>query len=73
MPAMALLKHWTWPVVVVDMSWGMVMTATAAVFADASSLAYESSTYGRSYLGEFMVERAMRNGWAAGSIEQAFA
>jgi uncharacterized membrane protein len=28
--AMSLLKHWTWPVVAVDMSWGMVVTATAA-------------------------------------------
>jgi uncharacterized membrane protein len=28
--AMSLLKHWTWPVVVVDMSWGMVVTAAAA-------------------------------------------
>ena len=28
--AMSLLKHWTWPVVAVDMSWGMVVTASAA-------------------------------------------
>ena len=28
--AMSLLRHWTWPVVAVDMSWGMVVTATAA-------------------------------------------
>jgi uncharacterized membrane protein len=28
--AMALLKHWTWPVVAVDMSWGMLVTAVSA-------------------------------------------
>lgn len=28
--SMALLKHWTWPVVVVDIAWGVFMTATAA-------------------------------------------
>jgi uncharacterized membrane protein len=28
--AMSLLKHWTWPVVAVDMTWGVVVTATAA-------------------------------------------
>jgi uncharacterized membrane protein len=28
--AMSLLKHWTWPVVAVDMTWGVVMTASAA-------------------------------------------
>ena len=28
--AMSLLKHWTWSVVAVDMTWGMVVTATAA-------------------------------------------
>jgi len=27
---MALLKHWTWTVVVVDMMWGAVVTATSA-------------------------------------------
>jgi uncharacterized membrane protein len=25
--AMALLKHWTWPVVMVDISWGVTVTA----------------------------------------------
>jgi len=48
---------------------GRVLTGAA----DSTSLAYESSRYGRSYLGEFMVERAMRNGMAATSVEQAFA
>jgi uncharacterized membrane protein len=28
--AMSLLKHWTWGVVVVDMTWGVVVTASAA-------------------------------------------
>ena len=28
--AMALLKHWTWPVVMVDISWGMIVTAAGA-------------------------------------------
>lgn len=28
--AMSLLKHWTWAVVAVDMTWGVVVTATAA-------------------------------------------
>ncbi len=28
--AMSLLKHWTWPVVAVDMTWGAVLTATVA-------------------------------------------
>jgi uncharacterized membrane protein len=28
--AMALLKHWSWGVVAVDMTWGMALTATAA-------------------------------------------
>ena len=27
--SLALLKHWTWPVVVVDISWGTFVTATA--------------------------------------------
>ena len=48
---------------------GRILTGAA----DSSSLAYESAAYGRSYLAEFMIQRAMRNGWAAGSIEQAFA
>jgi uncharacterized membrane protein len=28
--AMSLLKHWTWGVVIVDMTWGVVLTAAAA-------------------------------------------
>jgi hypothetical protein len=48
---------------------GRILTGAA----DSSSLAYESAAYGRSYLAEFMIQRAMRNGWAAGSIEEAFA
>jgi uncharacterized membrane protein len=28
--ALSLLKHWTWPVVAVDMSWGSFVTAVAA-------------------------------------------
>jgi uncharacterized membrane protein len=28
--SLSLLKHWTWPVVVVDMSWGTFVTAVAA-------------------------------------------
>jgi uncharacterized membrane protein len=28
--SMSLLKHWTWAVVVVDMIWGVVVTASAA-------------------------------------------
>jgi uncharacterized membrane protein len=28
--AMSLLKHWTWPVVAVDIAWGMIATAIAA-------------------------------------------
>jgi uncharacterized membrane protein len=28
--ALSLLKHWTWPVVVVDVSWGMLMTAVSS-------------------------------------------
>lgn len=48
---------------------GRILTGAA----DSTSLAYESAAYGRSYLGEFMIQRAMRNGWAAGSVEEAFA
>jgi len=29
--AMALLKHWTWPVVLLDISWGSFITAFAGV------------------------------------------
>jgi len=28
--SLALLKHWTWPVVAVDMSWGAAVTALSA-------------------------------------------
>ncbi|MBB5048729.1 putative membrane protein [Rhodopseudomonas rhenobacensis] len=28
--AMSLLKHWTWPVVALDISWGAFMTAVSA-------------------------------------------
>lgn len=28
--SLALLKHWTWPVVIVDIGWGTFVTATAA-------------------------------------------
>lgn len=28
--ALSLLKHWTWPVVMLDVSWGTVMTAVSA-------------------------------------------
>ncbi len=28
--AMSLLKHWTWPVVMVDMAWGAALTAVVA-------------------------------------------
>ena len=48
---------------------GRILTAAA----DADSLAYENATYGRSYLVEYMVRRAMIEGAADGSIEQAFA
>jgi uncharacterized membrane protein len=28
--SLSLLKHWTWPVVVVDVSWGMFVTAVSS-------------------------------------------
>ncbi len=28
--SLSLLKHWTWPVVVLDVSWGMVVTALSS-------------------------------------------
>jgi uncharacterized membrane protein len=28
--SLALLKHWTWPVVMLDMSWGTLVTAVSA-------------------------------------------
>ena len=48
---------------------GRILTGAA----DANSLAYESSTYGHSYLVEYMVKRAMNEGRAPDSIEQSFA
>ena len=48
---------------------GRILTAAA----DADGLAYENATYGRSYLVEYMVRRAMLGGAADDSIEQAFA
>jgi hypothetical protein len=47
---------------------GRILTGAA----DARSLAYENATYGRSYLVEYMVRRAMLHGQAAESIEQSF-
>jgi uncharacterized membrane protein len=28
--SLAMLKHWTWPVAIVDMSWGAIVTAISA-------------------------------------------
>jgi len=28
--SLAMLKHWTWPVAVIDMSWGVIVTAISA-------------------------------------------
>lgn len=28
--SLAMLRHWTWPVAVVDMSWGVIVTAISA-------------------------------------------
>jgi uncharacterized membrane protein len=28
--SLAMLKHWTWPVTIVDMSWGAIVTAISA-------------------------------------------
>lgn len=28
--SMSLLKHWTWPVVAIDVSWGVIVTAVAS-------------------------------------------
>lgn len=47
---------------------GRILTAAS----DANSLAYENDAYGRSYLVEYMVRRAMLQGRAA-TVEQAFA
>ena len=48
---------------------GRVLTAAA----DANNVAYESSAFGRSYLGEYMIHRAMIEGAANQSVESAFA
>jgi hypothetical protein len=47
---------------------GRILTGAA----DANSLAYENSSYGRSYLVEYMVRRAMLQRQAPDSIEQSF-
>ena len=47
---------------------GRILTGAAG----ANSLAYENAAYGNSYLVEYMVERAMRQGHAAKSVEQSF-
>jgi hypothetical protein len=41
--------------------------------APAGSYAYENAGFGRSYLVEYMVRRAMLNGYAPGSVQQAYA
>jgi hypothetical protein len=48
---------------------GRILTGAAG----ANSLAYENSSFGRSYLVEYMVHRAMLEAKAPGSIEQSFA
>lgn len=48
---------------------GRILTGAAGP----NSLAYENSAYGNSYLVEYMVERAMLQGRAAGSVEQSYA
>jgi hypothetical protein len=48
---------------------GRILTGAA----DANSLAYENSTYGHSYMVEYMVRRAMNQGQAPDSIERSFA
>jgi hypothetical protein len=47
---------------------GRVLTAAAAE----SDLAYENSALGHSYLVEYMVHRAMLQGRASGSVQEAF-
>ena len=47
---------------------GRILTGAAP----ANRLAYENSAYGNSYLVEYMIDRAMLQGRAAGSVEQAF-
>lgn len=48
---------------------GRILTAAS----DASSLAYENEAYGRSYLVEYMVRRAMLQAEAPATVEEAFA
>jgi hypothetical protein len=48
---------------------GRVLTAAAS----ADQLAYENSSFNRSYLVEYMVREAMIDGRAAGSVQAAFA
>lgn len=48
---------------------GRLLTAAAG----GSSLAYENHTYNRSYLGEYLVRRALLEGRADGSVQEAFA
>jgi hypothetical protein len=48
---------------------GRVLTAAAG----ANDVAYESSAFGRSYLGEYMVRRAMIEGAANDTVQTAFA
>ena len=48
---------------------GRILTGAA----DANSLAYENSTYGHSYMVEYMVKRAMNQGQAPESVERSFA
>lgn len=47
---------------------GRILTGAAP----ANRLAYENSAYGNSYLVEYMIDRAMLQGRAAGSVEQSF-
>ena len=48
---------------------GRILTGAAG----ANSLAYENTQYGNSYLVEYMVDRAMREGAAAATVEQSYA
>lgn len=48
---------------------GRILTGAAP----AGSVAYENAEYGNSYLVEYMVDRAMREGRAPGSVEQSYA
>ncbi len=48
---------------------GRILTAAA----DANSLAYENSTFGRSYLVEYLVRRAWLKRYAGASVQEAYA